>query len=98
MMANQKHSAAVRPYLLHSSLQVQSQNNVRNHAEPKPFSWAKLAYFGFSSSNFTVQDHIPSSAGDALRTPQHELQIFTNDTEENKAHSNVSDISTTTYQ
>jgi hypothetical protein len=34
---------------------------------PKPFSGAKLADFGFSSSNFTVQDHILSTAGDALR-------------------------------
>jgi hypothetical protein len=31
----------------------------------KPFSWAKPAYLGFSSSNFTVQDHILSIAGDA---------------------------------
>jgi hypothetical protein len=77
---------------------VHSHDNACNYAEPKPFSWAELAYFGFSPSNFTVQDHIPSRAGDALRTPQLELQIFTNDTEENKAHSNVSDISTTTYQ
>jgi hypothetical protein len=29
-------------------------------------SQAKPALFGFSSSNFTVQDHIPSTAGDAL--------------------------------
>jgi hypothetical protein len=35
--------------------------------EAKPFSWAKLAYFGFSSSNFTVQDRIQSTAG-AART------------------------------
>jgi hypothetical protein len=97
-MANQKHWEAVRSYLLHSSLQVHSHNNVHNYAEPKPFSWAKLAYFGFSLSNFTVQDHIPSITGDALRTPQLELQKFTNDTEENKARSNVSDISMTTYQ
>jgi hypothetical protein len=34
--------------------------------KPKPFSLAKLAFVGFSSSNFTVQDHIPSTAGDAL--------------------------------
>jgi hypothetical protein len=27
---------------------------------------AKPAYFGFSSSNFTVQDHILSNVGDAL--------------------------------
>jgi hypothetical protein len=29
-----------------------------NYAEPKPFSWAKLACFDFSSSNCTVHDHI----------------------------------------
>ncbi len=34
--------------------------------DPKPFSWAKLAYIWFSSSNFTVQDRIPSTFGDAL--------------------------------
>jgi hypothetical protein len=72
--ANQKHWAGVRLYLLHSFLQVHSAaarftglGNVPNYVEPKPFSWAKPAYFGFSSSNFTVQDHIPSTAGDALR-------------------------------
>jgi len=31
------------------------------------FCWAKPAYFNFSSSILTVQDHILSSAGDALR-------------------------------
>jgi len=36
--------------------------------------WAKTnflsetAYFGFSASNFTVQDHVLSTAGDALTT------------------------------
>jgi hypothetical protein len=35
-----------------------SHDNVRNYVEPKPFSWAKPAYVGFSSSNFTVEDHI----------------------------------------
>jgi len=42
--------------------------NTRNYSEPKTFSWAKPAHFGFSSSNFTVQDHIPSTPGDALST------------------------------
>jgi hypothetical protein len=32
----------------------------------KPFSWAKPACVGFSSSNFTVQSHIPSTSGDGL--------------------------------
>jgi len=45
-----------------------SHGNVRNYAEPKQFSWARSACVGFSSSNFTVQDHIPSTGGDALRT------------------------------
>ncbi len=39
--------------------------NLHNYAEPKPFSWPKLAYVGFSASNFTVQDHILSTAEDA---------------------------------
>jgi hypothetical protein len=71
---NQKHWSAVRSYLLHSFLEVHSaaapftssHGNHRNYVEPKPFSWPKAAYFGLSSSNLTVQDHIPSTAGDAL--------------------------------
>jgi hypothetical protein len=66
--ANQKHWAAVTSYLLYSFLQVSSTavpftsyRNLCNYVEPKPFSWAKLACIGFSSSNFTVQDHIPST-------------------------------------
>jgi hypothetical protein len=31
-----------------------------------PFSWAKLADVGFSSSNFTMQDHIQSNAVDVF--------------------------------
>jgi len=34
--------------------------------EQKPFSRVKPAYFGFSSSNFTLHDHVLSTAGDAL--------------------------------
>jgi hypothetical protein len=34
-----------------------------NYAQPKPFSWAKPAFW----FNCTVQDHILSTAGDALR-------------------------------
>jgi len=59
---NQKHWATVRSYLLHSFLQVHStagpftsHGNMRNYVEPKPFSWAKLAYVGFSLSNFSMQ-------------------------------------------
>jgi hypothetical protein len=73
--ANQKRWAAVRSYLLHSFLQVRhsagafiSHGTMQNYAEPKPFSWAKPAYFGFSSSNFIVQDHIQSTVADALTT------------------------------
>jgi hypothetical protein len=64
--ANEKHWVAVRSHLLHSFLQVHSTSaaftshgNLRNYADPKPFSLAKPACVGFSSSNFTVQDHIP---------------------------------------
>jgi hypothetical protein len=70
---NQKHWIAVRSYLLHSFLHVHravtpftSHGNLRNYVKPKPFSWAKLAYLGFSSYNFNVQDHIPSTIGDIL--------------------------------
>ncbi len=37
-----------------------SHRELCNHAEPKLFSQAKLAYFDFSSSNFIVQDYILS--------------------------------------
>jgi len=64
----------MRSYLLHSFLQVHSiakpftsHSNLRNYAKPKPFSWVKLAYVGFSSSIFIVQDHILSTIGDAFR-------------------------------
>jgi hypothetical protein len=40
--------------------------NVHNCAAPKPISWAKPAFVGISSSNFTVHDHILSTIGDAL--------------------------------
>jgi hypothetical protein len=68
--ANQKHRVAVRSYLLHSFLhsflQVQSVDGPFTR-EPKPFSWAKPAAFDIFSSNYTVQDHILSTAGDAGR-------------------------------
>ncbi len=66
--ANQKHRAAVRSYLLHSFfLQVKSVDGPFTR-EPKPFSWAKPAGLGIFSSNCTVQeDHILSTAGDAVR-------------------------------
>jgi hypothetical protein len=60
--------------LLHSFLQVQSIGApltshcaLCNYAEPKLFSWSKPAYFDFCSSNFTVQGHILSTVGDALK-------------------------------
>jgi hypothetical protein len=71
--ANQKHWAPVRSYLLHSFLHLllclvpATAIKLCNYADPKPFSWAKPAYFKFSSYNFTLQDHILSTAGDALR-------------------------------
>jgi len=37
-----------------------SHRNLCNYAEPKLFSWAKPAYFNFSSSNFIVPDQILS--------------------------------------
>jgi hypothetical protein len=37
-----------------------SNRKLCNHAEPKLFSQAKLAYFDFSSSNFIVQHYILS--------------------------------------
>jgi hypothetical protein len=73
--ASQKESAGVRSYLIHSFLHVNtlaapctSHLKLCNNAEPKPYSWTKPAHFDFSASNFTVQDHILSIAGDGLRT------------------------------
>ncbi len=43
-----------------------SHSKLSNYAELKPFSSTKPAYFGFSSSNCTVQDHIQSTPPDAL--------------------------------
>jgi hypothetical protein len=48
-----------------------SYGKLCNYAESKTFSWAKLAYCDFSSSNFTVHDHILSTAGHALRSLQY---------------------------
>jgi hypothetical protein len=75
--ANQKPWAAVRSYLLHSFVQRHSaaaprtsHGTLRNYTEPKPISWVKPVQVEFSSSNFTVQDHILSTAGDALKVRQ----------------------------
>jgi hypothetical protein len=43
-----------------------SHRNLWNYAEPKPFYSAKPVCFAFSSFNFTVQDHILSTTGDAF--------------------------------
>ncbi len=58
---------------LHSFLHVNkltapfsSHHKLCNYAEPKPLSCAKPACFEFSSSNFNVQNHTLSTAGDAL--------------------------------
>jgi hypothetical protein len=40
--------------------------NLYNYGEPKRSPGAKPAYFDFSSSNLTLEDHILSAAGDAL--------------------------------
>jgi len=45
-----------------------SHRNLYNYSKPKLFFWAKTACFNFSSSNFTVHDHILNTAGDALRS------------------------------
>jgi len=64
----------IKSYSLHSFLQVHkivkpftNHSNLRNYAEPKPFSIVKLAYVGFFSSIFTMQDHIFNTIGDVLR-------------------------------
>jgi len=45
-----------------------SHDHLRNYDEAKPFSGFKPVQVGFSSSICTVQDHILSTAGNALRT------------------------------
>jgi hypothetical protein len=55
------HTAAV-PFTNHC--------NVRSYVEPKTIFLSQtffLSQIGFSSSNFIVQDHIPSIIGEALR-------------------------------
>jgi hypothetical protein len=80
--ANQKHWAAVRSYLSHSFLQLNSAaepftSHGAIYAEPQPFSSVKPAYVQFASSIFTVQDHIPSAPTDALRSLLY-WQLFAN--------------------
>ncbi len=73
MMGQSENWAAVTSCFLHCFMQVHafavpftSYRKLWNYSEPKPFSSAKPACFYFSSSNFAVQDHILSTAGDAL--------------------------------
>jgi hypothetical protein len=65
--ANQKQWAAVRFYLLHSFLQVHrvaapfaSHSNLTLMRTQNHFPEPNQAHVGFSSPNFTVQDHIPN--------------------------------------
>jgi hypothetical protein len=44
-----------------------------NSVEPKLFSWAKPSNLDFSWSNFTKQDHVLRTAGDALSEFRHGL-------------------------
>jgi hypothetical protein len=76
-------SRSVGSYLYYSFVQVHSIAMPRtshlklcNHAEPKWFPWAKPPWFDSSSSNFTVQDHILSTAGDALTSYTQYTIIF----------------------
>ncbi len=75
MGQSETHWLIVRSYLLHSLLQMDSvavpftrhPKMCLSLAEPKECcSWPKPACFDFSSSNFTLQNHILSTAGDAL--------------------------------
>jgi hypothetical protein len=74
-LANKKQGAAIRSYLLHSSLggaqlccalyrphQMIKYMQENNHS-PKP---KEYLHVDFSSSNFNVQGRIPSTGGDAL--------------------------------
>jgi hypothetical protein len=48
-----------------------SRVNLHNYADPKLFCSVKQAHVQFSSSIFTVQDHKPQTAKDALRRLQY---------------------------
>jgi hypothetical protein len=54
--------------LVHTITKPFTSQNLYNYSKPKQFFWAKRACFKFFSSNFTVHDHILSTAGDALRS------------------------------
>jgi hypothetical protein len=52
-----------------------SHGNLSNYAAPKLFSSVKPAYVGFSSSIFTLQDHILTTVGDALTPLSHLARV-----------------------
>jgi len=69
---NQKHWVAVKLLLLHFFCRCKlllrllpATGNLQHYTVTKPFSWAKPTCVRCSSSNFTVQSHILSTAGDA---------------------------------
>jgi hypothetical protein len=104
-LANQKQGAAVRSYLSHSSLAgvrlgcafYQPQQIVQN-AWPKPFWWAKLAYFDFSSSRFIVHGHILSNIGDALRMDNKtKAEVLTNKTKRAYREASTTPITAFSY-
>jgi hypothetical protein len=83
MMGQSESLGSTHFILLHSFLPVESIGApltshcaLRHYAQPKPISWSNLAYFDFSSSDFTVQGHILSTTGDALK---HKVQWATSE-------------------
>ncbi len=54
-----------------------SHGNLPNYAEPKPFCWIKPVHVRFSSSIFTVQDHILSTSGDDVTHYQKKQNLTT---------------------
>jgi hypothetical protein len=76
--ANQKHWTAVRSFLqVHTAAPRTSRGKLPNYDEPKPLSRVKPVHVRFSSSIFTVQDHILSTAGDALTHYQKKQNLTT---------------------
>jgi len=66
MMEPIKITAELKSYLIHYFLQVQSIAGPFTSTEIIEIPQPNWHLFYFSSSNFTVQDHILSSTGDAL--------------------------------
>jgi hypothetical protein len=65
-LTNQKQGGEIRCYALLCLLPPASENYAKV-LSPKPFCWAKLAWFDFSSSTFHLQGHIFCTSGVALR-------------------------------